>query len=111
MIDQIHNKLLGIAQTWQAVTANRAFGVTYTNTTGKPITVAITGNRNISTTTNPNLSLYIDEIMIMTQTHAISGNRAYRGVVFGVVPPGSTYRAVASEAEITLLIWSELRSL
>lgn len=32
---------IGVGQTWQNVTASRAFGVTYTNTTGKPIVLMI----------------------------------------------------------------------
>ncbi len=32
---------IGIGQTWQDLTASRTIGVTYTNTTGKPIFVAL----------------------------------------------------------------------
>lgn len=31
------NNSIGVNQTWQDVTASRTIGVTYTNTTGKPI--------------------------------------------------------------------------
>ena len=34
---------IGYGQTWQDVKASRAFGVTYTNSTGKPIEVSVTG--------------------------------------------------------------------
>jgi len=34
---------LGVGQTWQDVTASRTSGVTYTNTTGKPIQVNVSG--------------------------------------------------------------------
>ena len=33
------SQVIGVGQTWQDVTASRALGVTYTNTTGKPIHV------------------------------------------------------------------------
>ena len=33
-----------MGQTWQNVTASRSAGVTYTNNTGKPITVAVMSN-------------------------------------------------------------------
>lgn len=36
-----NNQGLGYAQSWQDVTASRAFGVTYYNTSGKPILVSI----------------------------------------------------------------------
>ena len=34
-----YDQVIGVGQTWQDVTASRALGVTYTNTTGKPIHV------------------------------------------------------------------------
>jgi len=39
---------IGYSQTWQDVTASRAAGTTYTNTTGRPITAIITVNNNAS---------------------------------------------------------------
>ena len=37
---------VGVGQSWQDVTSSRATGVTYTNTTGKPITVSATFRQN-----------------------------------------------------------------
>ena len=34
-------KEIGVGQTWQDVTASRVAGITYTNSTGKPISVSI----------------------------------------------------------------------
>ena len=36
----VYEQVLGVGQTWQDVTTSRVAGVTYTNTTGKPIMVA-----------------------------------------------------------------------
>lgn len=36
--------LIGVAQSWQGVLANREFGVIYTNNTGRPIMVAVSGD-------------------------------------------------------------------
>ncbi len=40
---------IGVGQTWQDVTSSRASGVTYTNSTGKPIT-AVVNTRDAGTT-------------------------------------------------------------
>ena len=39
---------LGVGQTWQDVTSSRALVTTYTNSTGRPIMVAITTTPNFS---------------------------------------------------------------
>lgn len=38
---KLKNSVIGLGQTWQDVTASRSAGVTYTNSTGKPIMVSI----------------------------------------------------------------------
>ena len=42
--DSLVHQGIGVNQTWQDVTSSRANGVTYTNTTGKPIFVWITSS-------------------------------------------------------------------
>jgi hypothetical protein len=37
----VFNESFGVGQTWQDLTSSRASGVTYTNTTGKPIQIYI----------------------------------------------------------------------
>jgi hypothetical protein len=39
--DYVDSKDIGVGQTWQNVAASRSTGTTYTNTTGKPIMLAI----------------------------------------------------------------------
>lgn len=48
--DSINGPFLGSGQTWQDVTASRASGVTYTNSTGKPITFSCSQNAGTSLT-------------------------------------------------------------
>ena len=87
--------LFGQGQTWQDVTASRAGGTTYTNSTSRPITVLITCTYGAS-----NNSIYINSFsFFITGPYA---NSAIIPVSF-VVPPGSTYRADNRG------IWLELR--
>ena len=44
------NQVIGIGQTWQDVTASRALGTTYTNTTGKPIQIGFSAGGSASST-------------------------------------------------------------
>ena len=77
------NKMLGVGQTWQDVTASRASGTTYTNTTGKPIMVSFwlqsSSSSTISITVNGNTSY---------STASANGSGLNS---FTIVPNGSTY--------------------
>jgi hypothetical protein len=95
------NAGLGVNQTWQAVT--RAIGTTYTNSTGKPIEVAITYTCTSGTT---------------VQGLIISGATVYAGAVnlatsaggFSlIVPNGATYVTTTNAGTLTLVSWAELR--
>ena len=85
--------LIGVNQTWQNLTASRAAETIYTNTTGKPIQVAISYNGN---------SAYFD----------IGGVEIYMpdynsfGFAFFIIPNGTTYRI---RNQISINSWSELR--
>lgn len=91
---------LGVGQTWQDVAASRSVGVTYTNTTGKPIEVAAT----IVSNQNDNLTMSVDgiarirEYMTAGQTHSINL----------IIPSGSSY-TVSIFGTPTITYWSELR--
>ena len=99
----VYNSVIGFGQTWQDVTSSRSLGTTYTNTTGKPITVtaycgAITNNLNF-------VYLYINGIL----THTTC-NQGYQGAVsgvIGIVPNGSTYRV--DNGGNSYSGWKELR--
>jgi hypothetical protein len=85
---------LGYGQTWQNVVGSRVSGTTYTNSTGRPIFVAVC-------TTQWLASAAVDSIGI-----AVTGTNNVLNVSF-VVPAGSTYSATVGGGSIN--IWSELR--
>ena len=83
---------LGVGQTWGDRTGNRSLGVTYTNSTGKPIGVAW------QSTSGYNPTVVVDGVTIVTAT-------SYLVFVFFVVPNGSTYSISTSNS----YLWCELR--
>ena len=87
---------LGDGQTWQNVTASRAFQTTYTNSTGRPIYVAYGWSGGFYST------FLIDGVA--TANTATSSNVGG----YYVVPAGSTYRIDAAGGG-SLTAWSELR--
>ena len=95
----------GVGQTYQTVTANRALGTTYTNTTNKPIFVSITVGKTNSAAPSWNY-LFIDWT-VAQGIYSFSG-LGFVGVFAGVVPPGKTY-SVAEASGWDLKHWFELR--
>lgn len=92
---------VGVGQSWQNVTASRASGVTYTNSTGKPImVVAFTSNNN-----DANIISYINGDMLnQSVTHSQYGGQ---NCIEFIVPNGATYRVQVYNTSI--IKWSELR--
>lgn len=95
---------IGVGQTWQTVTGSRAANTIYTNTTGRPIFVAVTA---VTYGPERSVSLEVDDTYMNQFTFSSDGS-AHRITVSGLVPPGSTYRVVASSGE-SLGWWRELR--
>jgi hypothetical protein len=96
------DEVFGFDQTWQDVTGSRTSGVTYTNTTGKPIVVCVWS----SLASGGQLSLMIDGIQVGLALEADSAT-SY-GNVIAIVPDGSTYTITKSGGGV-LGTWSELR--
>jgi hypothetical protein len=92
---------LGVGQTWQNVTASRAFGTTYTNSTGKPIEVVIAfaypGAGAAGQFTVGGVLITFGQV-----------NSAYIQLASGsaIVPPGATY---VFSTNTTINQWLELR--
>lgn len=84
---------LGVGQTWQNLTGSRSSGVTYTNSTGKPIQVIMTNNSN-----SPATTITVGGVTIFNTT--ILGPHSF------IVPAGSTYVVSGGSG---VLNWSELR--
>ncbi len=90
-------KEIGVGQTWQDVTASRASGVTYTNTTGKPIVVNVSSNAGTGS-----YNFFVNGVSIVGITESSASNNAFMGII---VPNGATY----STNYTSIFNWSELR--
>jgi len=95
---------LGVNQTWQNVLASRSSGVTYTNTTGRPIMIAVKGADTAGGTAS--LSVVVGGITIASGTYDVSTSSGYSSVTV-IVPAGSTYVVTISGSSIET--WAELR--
>lgn len=97
-IDEVFGQLIGVGQTWQDVSGSRSAGVTYTNTTGRPIEVWATIG---SATTSP-VDITVDSA-IRAQVDTVAG--VLTPISF-IVPDGVTYDVSTGG---NIIYWSELR--
>jgi hypothetical protein len=97
-------KPIGASQTWQ--TPSRAVNTTYTNSTGRPIQVAISLN---NTTSSTYFNFYVDSVLVSAQGR--NGNLNNAAFVSAIVPNGSTYLVdtAVGGSQFTLASWAELR--
>ena len=95
---------LGVGQTWQNLTASRSLNSTYTNTTGGPISIAVTLNRGGDC--NSGSQLYINGNLVMTYYSSCSN---LSSTVTAIIPDGNTYSVVPSVGSNALTTWYELR--
>lgn len=104
---------IGVAQTWQDVTASRALNTTYTNTSGRPIEVFAT---LAGGTAGRNQAQILVQGMIIgfavcNEQIASGVWQAFNGTVHAIVPPGGTYIVQAiGPAGAIVNIWRELRT-
>jgi hypothetical protein len=80
---------LGVGQTWQNVTSSRSFGTTYTNSTGRTITVIVSSEaREFG-----NLDAYINGSFFITAAGCWAGGAyGYQAVITLIIPNGATYK-------------------
>ena len=90
---------IGIGQTWQNMTASRAFGGSYTNSTSKPIMVAISSTSGSGTT----MAATVGGVLV--QTNGVHAATELNTLTF-IVPPSTAYSVASTE---TLNNWAELR--
>lgn len=97
-----HQSGIGINQKWQDVKASRALGVTYTNTTSKPIMVSV-----IPEMWNNGGAgyFYVDDVLVGAV--APSSQYSQMKAMSFIVPVGSAYKMTGSN--IAINTWSELR--
>jgi len=101
---------LGINQTWQDVSASRAFGVTYLHTQNKPIAISVSNGTTSTSTTAFGLQLYVNNILV-GESGDYSVYLGYKTTLFAIIPPNSNYKLVSTAAVGTtgLNFWMELR--
>jgi len=98
------SQVLGVGQTWTDVTSSRAIGTTYTNSTGKPIMVIVSGtgggaNGLWGVTLNSAITFYTPS----TYTTSVWTTACF------IVPNGNTYALSQQGSSATMANWSELR--
>jgi hypothetical protein len=97
---------IGVGQTWQNLTASRAAGTTYTNSTGRPIMVAITWN-DVGGVTNAGFDFFIDGVNVASARSGGTGGQPQRPNISSIIPSGSTYSATSLVGALNK--WFELR--
>lgn len=97
--DAVDSSTFGVGQTWQDVTSSRSFDITYTNTTGRPIQVAVTSGGGSS-----GFRAYINGIEIIRNYSNYNTATPQHGITL-IIPNGSTYSFTGGQ----LQIWAELR--
>jgi hypothetical protein len=91
---------IGVGQTWENVTLSRTKGTTYTNSTGKPILIAVSLNETFPSS----WSITINGSVVISSSHSGSSYNGWSGAV--IVPNEATYSATGAG---TLKSWWELR--
>lgn len=95
------NAGIGVNQTWQNLTASRASGTTYTNTTGKPIMILMGRS---ATDVSPSLTVTINGLPAVGWGGAFYANpTSYGDALSLIIPNNNTYAAT------NFLYWYELR--
>jgi hypothetical protein len=79
----VGTQALGVGQTWQNMTASRSVSVTYTNTTGKPISIFIEPAGGIASGT---ITIGAEQVSYSQQ-----GATAYRVPMSFIVPNNTGY--------------------
>ena len=103
---------IGISQTWTNVTGSRSYGTTYTNSTGKPIYVSVSGSS--SSASGGGIQFYIGGTLIAQQGATQNASIASYHNITMIVPDGITYSANAipgggGQGGSSLAQWFELR--
>jgi hypothetical protein len=96
---------IGVGQTWQNVTSSRSAGTTYTNSTGKPIFISVSGS---GAPNNGAMSMTIDGVGLGRQGFQSIASGTSNATMSAIVPNSSTYR-VDNFSGWSLNSWAELR--
>lgn len=93
---------IGYSQTWQNLFASRAMGVTYFNTTGKPIEISV----KVVSSTSAGVFVNITVDGVLRTGNSMEGFTGFPLSCAIIVPPGSSYSASTTA---TYDSWHELR--
>jgi hypothetical protein len=99
--------VIGVSQTWSDVTASRASGTTYTNSTGKPIQVLVTMAQALAgsgTTT-----IVVGGVTIVNSTYNSNATGASQPISFSFIVPNSSTYTLTRTSGATIGVWAELR--
>ena len=96
---------LGYGQTYQDVTGSRSAGVTYKNTSGKPIFVCVSSQEFVNNAAS--LSAIVNGIEIIRERNHT--NYTGRASISFIVPNEATYSVSSSPTAIGIGSWVELR--
>jgi len=103
--DNLGACVIGMGQSYQDMTASRASGVTYTNSTGR--TIAITAWSTTGGITNQLANGFVNGVLIVSNS-LYSNGPGYSAFAYFLVPPGATYRIDFGNAGVSTK-WYELR--
>lgn len=92
--------VLAQGQTWQNMTASRALGVNYTNTTGRPIQIKVSCISTVSS---------VMQTTVSGQTTSSSGNQGSIPSDVTTIPNGADYFCNINAGTPSALNWWELR--
>lgn len=91
-----------VGQTYQNMNSSRSFGSTYTNGTGRPITVML----SISVSAGYRTGIKVDGVVAVKPVGCSTNANLFFEVV---VPAGSTYQTYTDGSPATIDQWTELR--
>jgi hypothetical protein len=97
---------IGVGQTWQDVTSIRDSGVTYTNSTGKPILVHVRGEIR-SGSNGREISIIVDGETVSSNVTDAGSDVQINTTITAIVPNGSTYSSTSTIGVFDY--WKELR--
>jgi hypothetical protein len=97
---------VGVGQTWQDVLASRGPAVTYTNSTGKPIVVAITAQQTNGI--DGSGTLVVGGVSVGYHRNFVNASQPAATQISAIVPDGVNYGYVVGGTN-TILYWAELR--
>lgn len=95
------NAPTGLGQAFVSLSSKRTYGVDYYNTSGRSISISITGS-----TTQVVRNLFVDDVKVGHISPIVIGSAASNVSVFATIPPGSKFSFVGS---LSLQEWGECR--